>query len=484
MATPRGAVEAYMDVSPLQAWDRDQWTEFDREINVQFHGPRIFLTPLLNYVNMEPGADTWITGRELLGTHTNYNTIGNRQRYIDAMFVDSREKKLVSDGRYGGKVQLHEFDQLVSRFGSGPDFMLNVLRFRLGQSIIQTHEKIAMKAIFEYATFKFLSDGNGWDAGTYDFSTLENTASYQFRIKFVLESRLRMMERSVKYTQEWATWASPVPSSPGDTLIITTPNVMFDLWNSDEGDWMQDLRNLQDERVINGGEARYHGATFVDNPELILRNAGELSKQVGITLPVKWGDGAPDPGDGGDGTMVDDIYLVGQSSAGITHYIQCSSFSTNEFTVGEIVTLHTEKTTDWGITDGVDFLDGRTLNVEIVSIDVSNNRLTVFEPIVQEYLAAFTGTPNGGSEATLYGYVTKARHIHPILVVGARGMATFAARTMVRLHNPPDIADLPGVHRFTWDEYGAPNKWNPYIYELIFCVASDTVGGRQAVALR
>ena len=97
-----------MDVSPLLAWDRDIWDDYDMELDIQFHGPRIFLTPLLNYVNMSPGADTYITGRELLGTHVNYNTIDNRQRYIDAMYVDSREKKLVADTRYGGKVQLHK----------------------------------------------------------------------------------------------------------------------------------------------------------------------------------------------------------------------------------------------------------------------------------------------------------------------------------------------------------------------------------------
>ncbi len=265
---------------------------------------------------------------------------------------------------------------------------------------------------------------------------------------------------------------------------MTTPNVMFDLWNSDEGDWMQDLRQLQDDRIINGGEARYHGATFVDYPELVLRNAGVLSKQVGVTDPIKWGDGAPDPGDGGGGTSVDNIYYVGQSTAAITHYIQCSAFTAGEFVAGDIISIHTERTTDYGITDGVDFLDGRTYEVEIVSVNATDNRLTVFEPVTQEYLQAFTGTPNGGAEATLYAYVTKARDIHPLLVVGARGMATFAARTKVRFWNPPDIADLPGVHRFTWDEYGEPNRWNPYIYEIIYCVASDTRGGRAAVTLR
>jgi len=64
------------------------------------------------------------------------------------------------------------------------------------------------------------------------------------------------------------------------------------------------------------------------------------------------------------------------------------------------------------------------------------------------------------------------------------GMCTFAARTGIRLHNPPDIADLPGVFRYTWDEYGSWNNWNPYVHEIHFCVASDTRGGRDKVSLR
>ena len=86
---------------------RDQWDEYDREINVAFHGPNVFLTPLMNYVAMPNGANTWYTGNEILGWHVNHNEIGVRQRFIDAMYVDMRRKKLQAAKRYGGKIQLH-----------------------------------------------------------------------------------------------------------------------------------------------------------------------------------------------------------------------------------------------------------------------------------------------------------------------------------------------------------------------------------------
>lgn len=481
--TPRGATETYMDVNPLSAWDRDQWNEYDGAIDVAFHGRDVFFTPLLNYVSMVPGANTWVTGRELLGSHVNHETIGNRQRYIDAMYIDSREKILTSDGRYAGKTQLHEFDQLVSRFESNPPmFMFQVLRTRLAQGIVETHEKIARDCLFDYADFKFLSDGTKWATTTADFSVLTASSSYQFDIRFVNEVRLRMAERSRKWTQRWGSWASPIPGASfmNDLMVMVTPNIMYDIWTSDEGAWLEDLRQLQDERIINGGVARYRGATFVENPWGVLRNAGVLSKQVGVTAQILWGDGAPDPGDAGGGTAVDNVYYVGQSSSTVTHYIQCSAFIASEFTAGDIISIHTARTTAWGITDGNDFLHGKTIDMEIASVDAGNNRLTLTEPMVEEYNEAFTDTSFG----QIFAYVTSARDIHPILVVGARGMATFASRTGIRLHNPPDVSDLPGVHRFTWDEYGSPNRWNPYLWEVIFAVASDTRGGRDAVSLR
>lgn len=47
MATGRGSVEAYLDTSPMLAWDRDKWDEYDSAIDTGFHGRPVFLTPLV-----------------------------------------------------------------------------------------------------------------------------------------------------------------------------------------------------------------------------------------------------------------------------------------------------------------------------------------------------------------------------------------------------------------------------------------------------
>ena len=47
-----------------------------------------------------------------------------------------------------------------------------------------------------------------------------------------------------------------------------------------------------------------------------------------------------------------------------------------------------------------------------------------------------------------------------------------------------DDADLPGIHRVSWDEYGQMNRWNLDIYEILYFAASGTRSGRDKVAIR
>jgi hypothetical protein len=78
-----------------------------------------------------------------------------------------------------------------------------------------------------------------------------------------------------------------------------------------------------------------------------LFNMGPITKQVAVTEPINAGDGAPDP-DNDD--PIDNTWYVGQASSGIKHYVQCSDFADGNFAVGDFVTLHTSRTSSWGVT--------------------------------------------------------------------------------------------------------------------------------------
>ena len=119
--------------------------------------------------------------------------------------------------------------------------------------------------------------------------------------------------------------------------------------------------------------------------------------------------------------------------------------------------------------------------LEIQSVDAANDRLTFMSPVMDDYKESFIGTPDGGSSATLYGYITKAQHIHPVFLVGARGSNLFAIRQKVEIHAPPAVDDFVSVARVSWDEYGAMNNWNGDLNEIHYAAAS--FGNRGAISI-
>jgi hypothetical protein len=464
--------EQYYDANPMGAIDRNQWTEWDPVINVAFHDHAIF-SPLIQWADMSPQAKLLVTGRELLPGHVNHNAIALRQKYISAAYMDSRERKIKADKRYGGKVQYDAYDQLINqwRLGGRQGFADGILRQHLNRSILITHEKLARDATLNNANVV------SYAGGATNFAGLLGTSDYKFIIEELRQVDLRLSVRVKDAMLQWGQYdGAPVPGVK-DKLVITTPGVVYDIWDQMDSRYMMDLRDLGDQRIINGGAVRYKGWTIVEDWDAALWNAGPLVKQVAITSPVTAGDGALDPD---ADNPLDATYYVGQGSAGVTHYVQCSDLGTSQFKVGDFITLHTAKTNANGVTDGVDALDGQTMVLEIARVDEVNERLTFRMPVMDDYNLAFTGTPNGGAAQTCYGFITKGAHIHPLYQMGARGHSLFAFKRRLALHNPPAVDDFEAVTRVSWDEYGSVNKWQGDLHEVHYVRASfgnrDVVG--------
>ena len=463
--------DTYYALNPVSVWDRQTWTEYDPVIAVNFYQNAMF-TPLVMWQPLDPKASTFVTGREALPGHINHNTIGVRQNYMTAQYVDSRERHIVANSRYGGKIQLHKHDELIEQWkANGRDgFARGVLQQHLNQSILGTHEMLARDALINNCNVKTYA------GGATDFDSINATDPFRFDIKQLRDVKLRLAVRSRFALQQFGDYARPVPGN-NDLLIMTTPMVMYDLWDQMDGEWMMNLRDLQDERIINGGQVRYQGFTFVESMDAVLWNAGSLTTQVGITQPITAGDGTVDP----DSATVAGVWYTGQSSAGITHYVQCSDFGASDFVVGDFVSLHVDRSTADGVTNGVDYMDGKTMVMEVQALDAGNNRLTFMTPVMDDYNESFIGTPDGGSSATLYGYVTKAQHVHPVYLIAARGGSLFAIRDKVNLHTPAPVDDFESVYRSSWDEEGGMNAWNQDLHEISFCAAS--FGNRGTVAI-
>lgn len=467
-------LETYYDQNPLLRIDRNQWTEYDPELKVAFRQSSIF-TPLVQWVDLNPNAALYVTGREAIPGHVNHNEISTRQKYITAAYTDSRERHIRANKRYGGKIQFEEYDELISQWRSKgrAGFAAGILRQHLSGSIVTTHEKIARDAMIDNVNVKT------YPGGATTVNGLINSANFKFDVDQLRETNLRLSFRSKYQLGQFGDLANPVPGS-NDMLCVTTPGVIFDIENQLESRFQQTLANLQSPEQLNGFRLRYQGWTFVSSWDALLFNTGVITKQVAVTTAIKGGDGAPDPD---VDAAVDGVLYVGQSSATVTHYVQCTDLGTGQFLAGDVVTLHVARTTEWGVTDGVDPLDGRTMELEIQTVDETNERLTFKAPVMDDYSESFgyTTLAGSGSVGTAYAFITKAAHIHPVYQVGARGGNFFAIKRGVRLHYPPAIDDFESVTRVSWDEHGEMNKWNGDLWEMHYVRA--TFGNRGALGL-
>ena len=461
------------------------WDEKSAIMDMKFHGTDVYYTPLVgNSLVMPDGVgwnDWWELGAEVVKSHVNQNPIGRYQRMMTGLYVDLRKRKVRSRNRYGAKAQWDVRDAMTHRYGSGTDaFLSAALRGQLGDNIVGQQEKISRDGILDNALHKFMHDGAAFSAASWDFSDLPGSSAGGFDIKLLEDVALRLAFRSENMKKAYGSYAQPVPGSNfrDSVLVMMSTGTYWHLWNTEEQEWMIDLRQLQDGRILNGGKVQYRNfATLQDcgPAACTLFNAGTLTKQVAVTSPIRWGDGATDP----DSAAVDSMFYAGQSGSNVTHYVQCSDIGTSQFVKGDIVSIHTLTTSEYGITDGCDPLDGRTVLAEVYSADETNERLTFRDPLTEAYEDLFSYTSLNGSAAlgNAYAFVTKAAHVHPIFIVGTREMTQFVRRrqpdgSLVQYHQPDDTnVDFPSVERVTANWYGETNPWELDTVEVFFCNA-------------
>lgn len=475
-------VEKYLDVHPFRPWDQNAWDERSTIIDTAFHATDVYFTPLIgNSMIMPVGVgwdDYWHVGAEIVQSHTNHEPIGRYQRMMGPIYVDTRKRKVRARYRYACKWQMDEMDEMITRYGNDtPQFITRVLDAQLADQVVSIHEKVARDGYLTNCLFNYMGyDGNAWSLGTYDWSTIQASAAYTFDITLLEESALRMSYRVEDTLHKWGNYAQPVPGGNfrGSVLVMVTTGVFWELWNSEAQEWMIDLRQLQDGRILNGGNVvQYRNMTIQDTGHaMVLWNCGNIGTQVAVTSPILWGDGAPDPVT----TAVDSTWYTGQSPATATHSVACSNFGATDFVAGDFVTIHTSQTSTYGITGGVNPYHGKTMRAEVYSFDATANTLTFRKPITEEYREAFQYTNLNGAAAAgqAYAIITKAQHIHPVIVVGAREALQFVNRrhadgTVLQYNRPADtVVDFPSVERVTVNWFGEMNVWNLDIYEVYY----------------
>lgn len=454
--------EQYYDINPIAVIDQDQWDYRYPEVALAFRNKAVY-TPLVDWTD-DPARlgvmGTIVT--ELIEGDTNADEIPMSAMYMDAMGVDSRSRTYTVK-RYGGKVQLHKHENVFTQWQkSGGKDWRPLLRGVLGNDVVRKHEILSRNIYLRSPKSRWTYAG-----GATNFATIE--ATDKFDLDIVIDWNFRL-----------GNTGSPV--IPGDSaaskLAIIPHGVTYDVRKSLKDATTNEAQMWRDARIYSGQTLNYEigeysGVRFVEAPNdkfginpAVLYNCGAISKQFGVIEPIKMGDGAPDP----ETTKVDETWSVGQKN--VTHYIQLEDFADGDFAINDLVTIHTRRTSEYGVAGGVDPLDGTAIVRRVISVDFVNNRLSFDRPILANYNVGQTGTSASGTSGTFYAFVTKGRSIGMVLTLGSRGGVLGAVAQPLEFYEPVPIDDFNSVWRYTYDTILGHNVWEPNLFEVHFCAVS------------
>jgi hypothetical protein len=463
------ALDAFYDINPVAQIDQNKWDEKIAELVVQFRTMPIVYTNLIDWTDesqMNNGAQKTIH-TEMLEGDTDIDEIPFNANYIGVTTgVDSRSRTL-SSTRYGDKVQLHESQNLFQQWKfNGTRDWRPLLRSVLGQNIIRKHEMLSRNAYLK-------GPKSHWTyAGTGATNFAQITSSHTFAPDILNAWNLRLGNTGT-------------PVIPGDQagakLCIIPPGCIYDFQQKLATATQNEASMWRDAQIYAGQAIRYEiGAMknvrfqVVPNNNYgenmaVLYNAGVITGQYGVSLPIHLGDGAPDPEI--STALVDDVWAVGQKN--VVHYVQLEADADMaDFSLGDMVTIHTKRTDHYGVTNGVDITSGKTIVRRVVAIDNDNHRLSFDRPILFKYEAPFVATSNDGIAGTYYAFVTKGRHVGMCLVLGSRGGIMGKIDRPIKFYEPKPVDDFESVWRFVWDAFEGYNLWDPNLFEVHFCAVT------------
>lgn len=458
--------ETFYDINPISVIDQNQWDEKMPEVALQFRNSPVMYTPLIDWDNstQRTGAATTIH-YELMEGDVDVDSIPLTANYIKSPIgVDSRYRTL-STSRYGDKVQLHESSNIFQQWQmSGGRDWRPLLRGLLGQSVVRKMELLARNSFLAGSTSFWTYGGTGTNFNV----LLGSTCGFQ--ISMCNDWNLRL-----------GNTGSPVV--PGDSanakVAILPPGVIYDFYKGLAASTGNESAMWRDAKLYSGQELRYElgsykGIRFIQHPNdkfgmnnAVLYNCGAITRQWGVAQPIAMGDGSPDP----ETTLIDDVWRVGQK--GVTHWITVETTAdSGGIAVDDIVTIHTARTSSYGVTNGVNPLSGKTINRRVVAYNHTNNTVAFDRPVAFDYNSPFAATPVSGSAGVYYAFLTKAQHIGMILVMGSRGGIMGEVARPIKFYEPKPVDDFESVWRYVWDIVAGYNVWEPNLFELHFVTLS------------
>jgi len=451
-----GDFDTYYSDNPWEVIDKNQRTWYDPELMAIFRQRALFSPTIQFSKNLGDARATKMVMTQLLDPHPDTTALNVRQIWMPASHIDSREVE-ITFARNGGKVAYMNYDDMVTYWRqNNVAGVRRIMRGALGQHMVDVLDLLARNA---YLDGSLDSGYILYQGGGSDFAGI--TTSNTFQLTTGLDIWLGMSYRQVA--------AALGPSgAAGNIICYTTPGVIYDIQKGTGSDEWISIQQYTGTMPLRYEVGTYKNIRFVQSPKLVLWNCGTLIAQGNITAAITAGDGALDPVSG----KVDATYSVGQANANVVHSITVGAWGTGTLAsidVNDVVSVHVSRTSAYGVSNGVNFMEGTLHNRRVVAKLTSPDRLVFDLPIMVDM------TTDLG--AGVYAYVTKGRHIHSsIFVGGPQGIVAGVAQPP-RFHAPPPIDDFEAVQRFSWDAYMGHQTYAPEVFEVVLSAGTTRVKG-------
>lgn len=431
---------------------------------IKLYASRSYYAPFVRYIkNLGAVNARQMTITSQYPAHANFDQLGLREMWSETMYADWMSQTITFN-RYGAKMAFHRYDTMVNYLTSmnSVQAMTQLINSMLGQSMVTIFDMLARNAMLQMP-FPVYSAGTSFAGLTNSSANISTALMDETYLQLQYRKSLIPMMQTPQAIGEYGT---------STNVVLTTPGVIYDLQQqTDPRAWLVPNAYASATRLLTNEVGMYRNFRYVAAPNNILWNSGVISAQVPVTSPINEGDGVP-------ATKVDGVFTVGQPGA--THYIQLgatdaagatvdAAYMAAKFKVNDILTIHTRRTNDFGITNGVDYREGKLHNRRIVSIDAANRRLSFDMPIM---VAMDTEVTTG-----VYAYVTSGIHVHVSMIMGGDDGVVIGVGEAPRVHVSAPIDDYNSMYRTSWDAYVGYQVYNPFAITPVFSYGTVSVIG-------
>lgn len=453
-------LEQVYGLDPWDKMDKNQRSVFDPALQGVFRQNTVY-TDLIPYVNQDLGAKrtTKLTMNFVFDYEIHTAPQPNmRYNEVEPAYLDSKQVEIGIE-RHQWMTAVDKYDQMVTYWTEGGAAgIMPVVRNRIGVQMTGTFNRLIRNAFLSTVGYMGLPNNSYTGAD-------QITASDIFTVDMIDDAILRGQ------TQNMMSPIGPLPA--GSLLCVGTPGQHYDVIRSNDPNnrWVKFSQyNSQGiERFNSYDIGAYHSSRHLATNENILWNCGKTTTQTDITAAAGEADGAPDPAT----TKVDGVYMVGQTTSSVVHYVTVAS--TAGFNVGDLVTIHTQKNQAADVTAnpkirvlGAPKFDGDPFITRTIVKIVDGTKLAFDQPLQVNFKTevATSGTGVATPSSGCYGFVTKGLSLHVNVMIAQPYGVVAGVLQPPKFYAPAPIDTHQSVYRYGWDAYLKYQLFRPEAFEV------------------